>query len=372
MLRQLHRAGGRRRGAGDLAADPQRAAHATVFLCGHGGDEVLGGYRISQDRFRLALLHRWRGSPRGAPSRPTRSSPTATTRRRHDARRCGGRGPPTSRDRALPHPPPAAAAAGRRPLRGHRRGARTLRRDRRAALPRDHAGRHAIDRIQEVMIRSFLARTSSRSARLGGDGLLRGAADAAPRPRHRRLRLWAAGRCAHQPLAGARQHQAGLRWWGERHLPPAVLTAPKRTFPYGSIRGLLRDHGPELRELLLGSPAVRRPSRDWRPGSATIRVSSTARARGRSGRCSRCRSGPRPPGCAERERRGGEWSQPPAALPSPPKRTNAASALWMWPTSQPLSAPSTSSRACASPAAQRSFSRCSSSIAWSCSATCAS
>ena len=33
-------------------------AGATVFLCGHGGDEVLGGYRLSQDRFRLALLHR--------------------------------------------------------------------------------------------------------------------------------------------------------------------------------------------------------------------------------------------------------------------------------------------------------------------------
>ena len=31
---------------------------ATVFLCGHGGDEVLGGYRLSQDRFRLAALRR--------------------------------------------------------------------------------------------------------------------------------------------------------------------------------------------------------------------------------------------------------------------------------------------------------------------------
>src|SRR6185369_10431805 len=30
----------------------------TVFLCGHGGDEVLGGYRLSQDRFRLAVLRR--------------------------------------------------------------------------------------------------------------------------------------------------------------------------------------------------------------------------------------------------------------------------------------------------------------------------
>src|SRR5262252_370616 len=43
---------------------------ATVFLCGHGGDEVLGGYRLSQDRFRLAVLRHlawlplaWVGAP---------------------------------------------------------------------------------------------------------------------------------------------------------------------------------------------------------------------------------------------------------------------------------------------------------------------
>src|SRR5262249_42543523 len=29
---------------------------ATVFLCGRGADEVLGGYRLSQDRFRLSAL----------------------------------------------------------------------------------------------------------------------------------------------------------------------------------------------------------------------------------------------------------------------------------------------------------------------------
>ena len=41
-----------------------------MFLCGHGGDEVLGGYRLSQDRFRLDLLHQlawlpesWIGNP---------------------------------------------------------------------------------------------------------------------------------------------------------------------------------------------------------------------------------------------------------------------------------------------------------------------
>ena len=36
---------------------------ATVFLCGHGGDEVLGGYRLSQDRFRLAVLRRLASLP---------------------------------------------------------------------------------------------------------------------------------------------------------------------------------------------------------------------------------------------------------------------------------------------------------------------
>jgi asparagine synthase (glutamine-hydrolysing) len=33
-------------------------AEATVFLCGHGADEIIGGYRLSQDRFRLAAIHR--------------------------------------------------------------------------------------------------------------------------------------------------------------------------------------------------------------------------------------------------------------------------------------------------------------------------
>ncbi len=32
--------------------------HATVFLCGHGSDELLGGYWLSKERFRLAALHR--------------------------------------------------------------------------------------------------------------------------------------------------------------------------------------------------------------------------------------------------------------------------------------------------------------------------
>ncbi len=32
--------------------------HATVFLCGHGSDEVLGGYRLSRDRYRLAAVDR--------------------------------------------------------------------------------------------------------------------------------------------------------------------------------------------------------------------------------------------------------------------------------------------------------------------------
>jgi asparagine synthase (glutamine-hydrolysing) len=31
---------------------------ATVFLCGHGSDELLGGYRLSRDRYRLASLDR--------------------------------------------------------------------------------------------------------------------------------------------------------------------------------------------------------------------------------------------------------------------------------------------------------------------------
>jgi len=41
----------------------QARERATVFLCGHGGDEELGGYRLSQDRFRLQLLRGLRALP---------------------------------------------------------------------------------------------------------------------------------------------------------------------------------------------------------------------------------------------------------------------------------------------------------------------
>ena len=38
-------------------------SRATVFLCGHGADEVVGGYRLSQDRFRLSALRLLSGLP---------------------------------------------------------------------------------------------------------------------------------------------------------------------------------------------------------------------------------------------------------------------------------------------------------------------
>ena len=56
---------------GDLAALATAAViarsrdRATVFLCGHGADEILGGYRLSQERFRLAALWRFGRLPLG-------------------------------------------------------------------------------------------------------------------------------------------------------------------------------------------------------------------------------------------------------------------------------------------------------------------
>ncbi len=159
---------------------------ATVFLCGHGGDEVLGGYRLSQDRFRLALLRRLACLPLGW----VECSPRPILVRQ----RIGGRAAPPSKGSSgvhgacgcpLSHSPPA-------PVRGHCanvwRSARFLPRRCRLSLsflrsgslrPRSHATGHASD---------LSVPQHSPLCRLRGYGLLGRATHAVSRPGSRRIR----------------------------------------------------------------------------------------------------------------------------------------------------------------------------------------
>jgi len=49
-----------------------------------------------------------------------------------------------------------------------------------------------------------------------------------------------------------------LRWWGRTNLPEALVRQKKKTFDFGNLPELLREHGDELRGRVLGARAVRR------------------------------------------------------------------------------------------------------------------
>jgi asparagine synthase (glutamine-hydrolysing) len=230
---------------------------ATVFLCGHGGDEVLGGYRLSQDRFRLSALRTLAWLPKAW------LDPIAE-------RYLHGPEPPGARLDALRRTPRRKVPATARYLIHRPLPTADVEQlaDAAPAPPglaivdelyaQCSEGAADLDRIQEVLLRTFLSENilsfadsvaMDSSAELRMPFLDRDLVEFA-------LSLPPSGRVSRWP--GRANTKQILRWWGREHLPREAVSRRKRTFNFGNLPELLRSHGSRVRGYVLDSSAVRK------------------------------------------------------------------------------------------------------------------
>jgi asparagine synthase (glutamine-hydrolysing) len=233
-------------------------AQATVFLCGHGGDEVLGGYRLSQDRFRLAVAHWLARLPAGA-VRPALdrvlNGAEPFGERFQRMRRAPARRAPGAARYMIHRPLPAADVAvlfGRpiTPRDGYLATVDRLY----AACTDDDAD---LDRMQDVMLHTFLsenilsfadAMAMDSSAELRMPFLDRDLVDfVLSLPPSMRVGRW----------PGRTNTKLVMRGWAQGRVAPDVLARHKRGFPFGNLPDLLAARGDVVRGRVLGSSALR-------------------------------------------------------------------------------------------------------------------
>jgi len=253
---------------------------ATVFLAGHGGDELLGGYRLSQDRFRLAAMHRLLRLPLPVLDRMveayTNGGDSPRARREALVRLRASRAPEAARyltQRPLPATDLEELFATERPP---GRCLDIIERIYRAC----GEGVSDLDRMQEVALRTFLsehmltiadstAMASSAESRL--PYLDRDLVDLLfDLPPTLRVSRW----------PGLRNTKVVLRRWSKGVVPREIRRRGKSGFRHSNIRALLGLQGPRIRSLLLDSRFLRR----YLPGlESWIARPATAYRRGREG-----------------------------------------------------------------------------------------